>query len=227
MRAMENKDAPAGEADAAAAPRKRGPKVDVELTRQRKADIMREAARLFDKVGYHRVNMEMIAEAAGLKKPTLYHYIRSKDEILFEIHEAMIEALNRQLAGRVEAGLPPEDVLRGVCEDIFQQMHDFPGYVRAFFEHMRELDGEHRKQIRAARNAYMDEVMRVIQMGMSNGVFRRADVRLTALSLLGICNWGYQWYRPGRDPGPAEIAGQMWEIFSRGLLREPLPVRLG
>src|SRR4051812_47179895 len=86
-------------------PRKRGPKVDVELTRQRKADILREAARLFDRVGYHGVNMEMIAEAAGLRKPTLYHYIRSKDAILFEIHEAMIEMLRRSMAARIDARL--------------------------------------------------------------------------------------------------------------------------
>ncbi|WP_342363631.1 TetR/AcrR family transcriptional regulator [Terrarubrum flagellatum] len=213
--------APALSEEAPAPPRKRGPKVDVALTRQRKADIMREAARLFDKVGYHRVNMEMIAEAAGLKKPTLYHYIRSKDEILFAIHEAMIDALRRQLTERIERGMSPAEILRGICQDIFEQTHDFPGYVRAFFEHMRELDGEHRAKIRTERNAYMDQVMQVIKTGMDKGLFRRADVRLTALSLLGACNWSYQWYRPDRDPGPAEVAEEVWRIFSSGLLTRP------
>jgi AcrR family transcriptional regulator len=208
---------PAQDDDPAEAPRKRGPKVDVEQTRQRRADIMRAAARLFDEVGYHGVNMETIAEAAGLKKPTLYHYVRSKDEILFQIHEAMIEALRSKLDERRAAGLGPEAILLGVYEDIFEQMHDFPGYVRAFFEHMRELDGERRAKVRAARNAYLAEVVAVIESGIAKGVFRRADPMLTALAMLGVCNWGYQWYRPKRDGKPHEIAARCWDIFSAGL----------
>jgi TetR/AcrR family transcriptional regulator, cholesterol catabolism regulator len=199
------------------APRKRGPKVDVELNRQRRADIMRAAAKLFDEVGYHGVNMETIAEAAGLKKPTLYHYVRSKDEILFQIHEAMIEALRSKIAERRDARLGPEAILHGVCIDIFEQMHDFPGYVRAFFEHMRDLDAERRAKIRKERNAYLAEVMNVIGEGMDAGLFRKADQRLTALALLGVCNWGYQWYRPKSDGPPREIAQKCWDIFSSGL----------
>jgi AcrR family transcriptional regulator len=212
-----NKDVDLPE-EAGAAPRRRGPKVDVELTRQRRADIMREAARLFDKVGYHGVNMGTIAEAAGLKKPTLYHYIRSKDEILFEIHETMIESLRKSITARQERGLDPAEILKGVCEDIFQQMHDYPGYVRAFFEHMRELDDDRKKQIRKERNAYMAQVMDVFSDGMDQGLFRRQDVRIAALCLLGICNWAYQWYRPGKDPEPAEMASQCWNVIAGGLL---------
>mgnify|MGYP002378503991 CR=1 FL=1 len=198
-------------------PRKRGPKVDLELTRQRRTDIMRAAARLFDEVGYHGVNMETIARAAGLKKPTLYHYVRSKDEILFQIHEAMIEALRSKIGERRAAGLQPEAILLGVYEDIFEQMYDFPGYVRAFFEHMRELDGPRRAKVRTERNAYLAEVMAVIESGMTGGVFRRADPLLTALSMLGVCNWGYQWYRPKRDGKPQDIAAKCWDIFRHGL----------
>lgn len=200
-----------------AGPRKRGPKVDVELTRQRRTDIMRAAARLFDEVGYHGVNMETIAQAAGLKKPTLYHYVRSKDEILFQIHEAMIEALRGKIGERRASGQSPDAILQGVCEDIFEQMHDFPGYVRAFFEHMRELDGERRAKIRIERNAYLAEVVAVIFDGMKRGLYREADPTLTALSLLGICNWGYQWYRPKRDGAPQDIAAKCWDIFRHGL----------
>jgi AcrR family transcriptional regulator len=198
-------------------PRKRGPKVDIELTLQRRGDIMRAAARLFDEVGYHGVNMETIAKAAGLKKPTLYHYVRSKDEILFQIHEAMIDALRAKLAERRSQGVGPEAILQGVYEDIFEQMHDFPGYVRAFFEHMRELDGDRRAKVRAERNAYLADVVAVIEAGIAKGLFRRANPVLTALAMLGVCNWGYQWYRPKRDGGPREIAMKCWAIFRHGL----------
>src|SRR5579863_10368194 len=119
------------------APRKRGPKVDVEQTQRRKREIIEGAARLFDRVGYHGVNMSMIAKAAGVKKPTLYHYITSKDEILFGLHELFIGTLRKNTDARIAAGMPPLEVLRAVVEDTFKLLHDFPGYVRAFFEHFR------------------------------------------------------------------------------------------
>ncbi|HEU0221225.1 MAG TPA: TetR/AcrR family transcriptional regulator [Paracoccaceae bacterium] len=201
-----------------AAPRRRGPKVDVELTRQRRADILREAARLFDQVGYHGVNMEMIAEAAGLKKPTLYHYIRGKDEILFQIQEQMMLTLRSRIAERREAGLGPLAVLRGVFEDIFQNLHDSPGAVRSFFEHGSELSAEQRTRVGRERRAYSREVMQVIEAGMAAGILRRGDARLTAMCMFGISNWAYQWYRPGRDPEPKAMAARCFEILASGMM---------
>jgi AcrR family transcriptional regulator len=202
-----------------ATPRKRGPKVDVELTRRRRGDILREAARLFDQVGYHGVNMEMIAEAAGLKKPTLYHYIRSKDEILFGIQEQMIAALHAGLTRRIDERGDAVQLLQGVFEDIFRALHDRPGVVRSFFEQSLELNPESRAEISRRRSAFTSDVMQVIRQGMETGALRRSDVRLTAMCLFGISNWAYQWYRPDRDPGPKEIAARCFDIFAHGMVR--------
>jgi len=48
----------------------------------RRAEIVEIAARLFDRHGYHSTSMDDIAEAVGLRKPSLYHYFKSKDQIL-------------------------------------------------------------------------------------------------------------------------------------------------
>lgn len=201
------------------APRKRGPKVDVELTKQRRSDIVREAAHLFDQVGYHRVNMEMIAEAAGLKKPTLYHYITGKEEILFNMQDAMIVHMREMMTARIDEGLDCLTILRGVYEDIFTQLRDSPGTVRSFFEHQREMGAEQQAKIRKERQDYTAQVMKVLNDGMDAGVLNRSDVRLTALCFFGICNWAYQWYRPVRDPAPAIMAQQCFDIFARGIAR--------
>ncbi len=198
-------------------PRKRGPKVDVELTRRRKADILREAARLFERVGYHRVNMEMIAEATGLKKPTLYHYIHSKDQILFEIQEIIIGSLLSQMQDRRKNRVDPEKILQGMFRDTFQLMYEYPGFVRVFFEFSRELQGERKEKVRESRTAYLQALMEVVGEGMDQGLFARADVRVTALCLLGTCNWSYHWYRPSKDLPPQELADQCWAFALSGL----------
>ncbi len=205
------------ESPAPKAPGKRGPKVDVEQTLRRKREILRGAARLFDHVGYHGVNMSMIAEAAGLKKPTLYHYISGKDEILFMLHELFIGTLRKNADERLAAGADAMVVLRGVVEDTFQLIHDYPGYVRAFFEHFRELGPQQRAEIGVKRDEYVALIIGVIEKAMKAGVVRKADPRLTAHCIFGICNWAYQWYRPSKDPAPEVLAAKCWDIFQHGL----------
>jgi len=205
-------------AESPAPPRRRGPKVDLELTRQRREDILREAANLFDQVGYHGVNMEMIAEAAGLKKPTLYHYVKGKDEILFLMQRAVIVGVREGIEARIARGQPPLELLQGVYEDIFRQLRDAPGTVRTFFEHGRELTADQQAEIGRERTAFNRVVARVIFRGMESGAIRRSDPRLMALCFFGVVNWAYQWYDPVRDGEPETIAAKCFEIFCRGMV---------
>ena len=198
-------------------PGRRGPKVDVEQTARRKREIIHRAAALFDKVGYHGVNMNMIAEAAGLKKPTLYHYISGKDEILFGLHELMIGTLQKNTDARLASGADTMEILRGVVVDVFKLIHDYPGFVRAFFEHFRELSHPQRAEIAIKRDAFIAVILGVIKKAMAEGILNKADPRLTANCLFSICNWAYQWYRPSKDPAPEELADQCWNIIRRGL----------
>jgi AcrR family transcriptional regulator len=198
-------------------PGKRGPKVDVEQTLRRKREIVEGAARLFDHVGYHGVNMSMIAEAAGVKKPTLYHYIKSKDEILFMLHELFIGTLRKNTDARIEQGADELAILRGVLVDTFRLLHDYPGYMRAFFEHTRELGREQWDVIATKRDEYIAVIVRIIEKAMAKGLINKAPARLTANCLFAIGNWPYQWYRPAKDPAPEILAEQCWQIFLRGL----------
>lgn len=212
--------APTAEASATGPtlPKRRGPKVDLELTRQRREDILREAANLFDQVGYHGVNMEMIAEAAGLKKPTLYHYVKGKDEILYLMQRAVIVGVRQGIEQRIADGQQPLDLLRGVYEDIFRQLRDAPGTIRSFFEHGRELTTPQQADIGKERAAFTRVVARVIFRGMEAGLIARADPRLMALCFFGVVNWAYQWYDPVRDGEPETIAARCFEIFCRGMV---------
>lgn len=198
-------------------PGKRGPKVDPEQILRRKREIVQGAARLFDRVGYHGVTMSMIAEAAGVKKPTLYHYIKSKDEILFMLHELFIGTLRRNTDARMNQGADELEILRGLLVDTLRLLHDYPGYMRAFFEHTRELGHEQRKLIAIKRDEYIDLIVGVIQKAMAKGLINRADPRLTANCLFALGNWPYQWYRPNKDPAPEIIAERCWQIFLCGL----------
>ena len=184
---------------------------------EKRSEILRHCATLFDEVGYHKASMQMLADKVGLGKPTLYHYFPSKNAMLFAMHEAHMSAL---LAGLDEEDLAGDPLmrLRAACVDILRQIAEHPGYVRAFMDHYEDLQGKMRNQIRAQRNAYFDRVRGIISQGIDNGQFRRCDPDLTAFGFLGMCNWAYKWYPPmAKKKSPEEVADALCLPFFEGL----------
>jgi TetR/AcrR family transcriptional regulator, cholesterol catabolism regulator len=184
---------------------------------RRRAEIITLAAQLFDRRGYSNVSMEQIAVAAGMAKPTLYHYFRGKDEILRGIHEVFIDVLLERYDQRQQLGLSPALVLLGAMTDIYGLMETHRGHVRVFFEHHRELPATVREQIRIKRSRYEQLIRGTIVDGIEAGQFRDIDPEAATLAVFGICNWAYQWWRPGSGTDPALTAQKMWDMVVRGM----------
>ncbi len=161
--------------------------------------------------------MDDIALAVGVAKPTLYHYLYSKDRILSAIHEEFIDLLISRHDERATAGLMPEQLLLEVMADILELMETHRGHVRVFFNHHRELPEEVQATMRAKRDAYEQMVENLYVEGMAAGTFRKADATLASLATFGMCNWAYQWFRPGGPMRTPELAYQFWGFLVHGL----------
>jgi AcrR family transcriptional regulator len=184
--------------------------------RVRRKQLVAQAAELFNDVGYHAASVEDVAEACGIRKPTLYHYFRSKDEILYWIHDEFIDLLIGRQQGRESLQLSPKQELLEVMADILDLMRTHRGYVRVFFEHYRELADEHKAAIKDKRDRYEQRVKATIEAGVQAGDFRQVDVRLATLALAGMCNWSYQWYDPEGALTSREVAQIFWGILMHG-----------
>lgn len=183
----------------------------------RRAEITRAAAALFNEHGFHTSSMEDVAHAVGLKKPTLYHYAKSKAEIVAWIHEECVDAILPPLVGYVSEGLAASEVLYRVAHDIFGLLEAKPGYLRIYFENHRDLDTRARNRIAKRRDEYFGHVLDVLRQGTVSGELTVENPRLTALAFFGMCNWAYQWYRPGGSLTPDEIATYVWRTFMAGV----------
>lgn len=188
---------------------------------EKRSELVREAAALFDREGYHRTSVSDIAAAAGIRKPTLYHYFTGKDEILFWIHEEFIDLLIARHEARQDVPMPAPQALLEVMGDMLDVISTQRGHVRVFFEHFRELPPEQQALVHEKRARYQRYVEDVIRRGVEAGELRPVDVRFATLGLFGMCNWAYQWYRPeGRLRG-REVAYLFWDILMRGLESSP------
>src|SRR5260370_22894541 len=79
--------------------------------------VVDKAAELFDAAGYHNTGVADIAAAAGISKPTLYHYFAGKDEILFWIHEELMEQLIARQQERRRISRAPSACILEVMAD--------------------------------------------------------------------------------------------------------------
>lgn len=195
---------------------------NVGVPRETKADLKRrelveKAAELFESVGYHTASVEDVANAAGIRKPTLYHYFKSKEEILAWIHEELIDGLLAREAERAHISLTASQRLLEIIADVLEVMNSQRAHVRVFFEHYRELNPERRATIKKKRDAYEQSIRAIIEQGVADGEFRDIDVGLATLALAGMCNWAYQWYQPDGALSSREIAYVFWDILMRGL----------
>ena len=179
--------------------------------------VVEAAARLFAERSFSGVSMEDVAEAAGLAKPTLYHYFPGKAQILHQIHLQFIFPLLESARERAQSGMPAADELRAIIHDVLFLSAEKAGYLRTFNEHLRDLEAEAYLEVSGHRDEYRDIVEAAIRRGVENGEFTVEDPRIAALTLLGALVWSYQWLRSDRPRSVADVAEAIWRTFLFGL----------
>jgi AcrR family transcriptional regulator len=184
---------------------------------ERRAQVVAAAAGLFDTAGYTRVTMGDIAQDVGIAKPTLYHYFNGKDDILLAIHEEFIDLLIGRHEARRLSDATPEALLLEAMGDILELMETHRGHVRVFFEQHRELPKAARAAIREKRDRYEKAVEALFVDAQRTHAFVELDSHLAALAMFGMCNWAYQWYRPGGSLAAREVAERFWRILVGGV----------
>jgi TetR/AcrR family transcriptional regulator, cholesterol catabolism regulator len=191
-------------------------------TEERRRQIVETAARLFDAHGYGNTSMEDVALSISIAKPTLYHYFRSKEEILRSIHEEFIQLLIDKYLARVSRGLDPPELVLGAMKDVLSLMATHRGYVRVFFEHHRELPPEAKRYVTAQRDAYESLVRSAIAAGQARGIFsQEIDEKMISLAVFGMCNWAYQWFDEHGRMSADEIAETYWRLLLHGIELQP------
>ncbi len=184
----------------------------------RQGEITRVAAQLFNARGFAGTSMQDIAAALGIQKPTLYHYVQSKAQVVSWIYRECVEAIHPALRSYFEQGLPPEEIIFRAARDILSLLRDKPGYLRVYFENHRDLDPDEQTFIIAERDDYFALVALAIERGQLAGLFeKREEPNIAALAFFGMCNWTYQWFSSSGPLTVDELAERFWDIFLNGI----------
>lgn len=180
-------------------------------------ELLDVAAGIFARKGYKSTTLQDIADEFGVLKGSLYHYIRSKDELLFEVIRSVYGAGLENLRGLAEADHDPVERLRAVVRGHVLYLIDNLVETTVLLHEFDQLLPEHREAMPI--RDYQAVVARLISDAMADRrVKSDLDPQLVALAVLGAANWVYRWYRPGGSRTPQQIADSYADLLVDGML---------
>ena len=187
------------------------------LDRQEKREaLLRAAVRMFNARGFHATSLDDVAASLGISKPTIYHYLGNKEQVLLEcvscgldmLHEAGVAVLEKPGTGL-------ERLRYFLCLYVEITMDDFG---RCLVRTGPEMLSPHAAKTFIARKRGIDDVLRtLIQQGVDDGSLAPVDIRLAAFTVAGALNWPARWYDPAGPISAEDIAQAMVDILTHGL----------
>ncbi|MFC4948739.1 TetR/AcrR family transcriptional regulator [Pseudonocardia sp. GCM10023141] len=186
---------------------------DVVLTRadQQRERVLSLSAEIFSRRGFRATSMNEIAAAVGLSKPTLYHYFRSKEELLVRIYSDVLDE-SRVLAEEVVAQAPTAfAAIRELISSRVAYTCRHQELLKVCFEEEHELPADLAEHLLMRRHAFEDLFLSALNRHLDEhpeiaiGMTPRVYVNMC----LGAVNWTYKWFRASGPATPEQLGEQM------------------
>src|SRR5574340_793077 len=187
------------------------------FTRPREAELHEAATRLFRERGFHATSMQDLAEALGMNRGSLYHYIEAKDDLLWAIVSEALARLDAAVRPALEADGPAGRRLEQAIDAHLAFAAAHGDELAVIQIELRSLSPDRQAEIIERRDAYEAAWRRVIETGIMAGELRPADVALTTIAILSACNWFTQWFRADGPLSAEEVGAHFAHLFLDGL----------
>ncbi len=186
------------------------------LRASKREAVLRVAARMFSEKGFHATSLDEAAEQLNITKPTLYYYVKNKDEILFECVRIGMRMLESAVAAeQARGGTAFDKLLAAMRRYVEIVTSDFGMCVIRVGED--PLPADSRRELRRFKAALDGEFRALIREGIAEGSITPCDPKIAAFTLAGALSWIGRWYRADGALGPDEIARQCIALLAGGL----------
>jgi len=187
-----------------------------EQYRLKRIALLKAASRAFARNGYFQTSLADIAREFNLNKATLYHYFKSKEEILFEIHTlAIASVIDREPQPDPTAASGRERLDAFVDSYVNMLLDDFGDCL--VLTDVKPLGEESRSQCLAGRRRIDKRLRDILQDGCADGSLAPLDPKTTAFFLFGALNWICRWYRADGEIQRDELKQRAREFVSRAV----------
>lgn len=189
------------------------------VPRKRAEEVTEAALRVFSRKGYAGSSVDDIANELGILKGSLYYYIDSKEDLLFQVCNRVhqdVSAILREELGR--EGLSPLERLANYIrrQTIYNAEHVIS--IAVYYRDLDQLSPKRFREIRKRQREHVGMLVDLIEAAKDQtGVSADIDAGIVARTILSTVVWLYTWYDPKGEATPEEIAEFNVQYALRGL----------
>jgi len=181
--------------------------------------ILRNAARIFAEKNYHSTTMRDISRATNVSLAGLYHYCKSKEELLYLIQDncfgRVLESLERRLRGVDD----PLTKLRIFIENHLSFFAANMAEMKVLSHEAESLEGDLHTHVSTKKDKYTKLARRILkEIQQQQKVEQPIDLTVATYALFGMMNWIYNWYDPQGKLKVSELVGNVTRLFLSGLV---------
>lgn len=190
----------------------------------RRAEVLQAGIRIFAKEGYSATSVQAVADAVKMPKATLFHYIKSKEDLLSKIFETSLQDMNTLIGKVAVEDLTAIERLRFFVQHYVLWSISNLEKASIYSREWRYLTGGLREVVIEYR-AKLDKFMvTLIEAAKTEGsVDPVLDSRRAAYFLWGAIASVPDWYRPDGPESPGAIAAS-YGVLALNVLRGETPV---
>jgi AcrR family transcriptional regulator len=180
--------------------------------------ILEAAATLFMEHGFAATSVRMIGDLAGVGQSSLYHHAGSKGQILVDLHQSFNEVLLADLQSVAAGDASTEEKVRAIVGVVFSTVERHQARVTVYLRESHALPLDQVSRANATRDQVDAVLDQILEHGIKSGELRAdLNIRLTRLAIFGMCNWSYQWLRPGGAFTSEQIADRFADLVLNGI----------
>ncbi len=183
----------------------------------KRSALLHRAAEIFAREGFDRASMSRLAAECGVSKALLYHYYASKDALLFDIVEShlkmLIEAVREADADEPE----PQARLHALVAALLEAYRDADAEHRVQIEGLRLLPPDEQDRLKALERELVTIFADAIRALNPDAFEGKALLKPVTMSLFGMLNWFYMWFRDDGAVSRAEYAALATQLIVGGV----------
>ncbi len=189
------------------------------MRRNRYNEIINAATELFAKKGYAATSMREISENLDITKATLYHYFKSKEQILFEILDNVMDEALQNLEKISKMNISPEEKLKNVLKFYSKYYVSKQNDLILLVNELNSLNEKYKKILIEKEKKYLNLIKSIFNELNLQGKLKDIPLTVLAFSFFGMVHYTIKWYHPNGSIKPDKLSEYFVEIFTKGILK--------
>ena len=181
--------------------------------------ILRISARIFAEKSYHSTSMRDISRETDVSLSGLYHYCKSKEELLFLIQDHCFGRVVERLEERIKTVADPLEKLRILIDNHLSFFAANMAEMKVLSHEAESLAGDLHKHVSTKKEKYGRLARRILrELHEQNGKSPGVDLTVATYALFGMMNWIYNWYDPTGKLSVHQLVDNITRLFLNGFL---------